>query len=177
MRQQNPWLTVEIRTLEEEFKRNPNVAIGDLQRLLPRHSAKSITQKFMQMKLTRLPGTRRQRPGWAAIAKLLERRSMTRQEIADELGCTRANVQMIMGTVKGQWHIGTWRNSGHYAVMTPVIALGPGQDAPYPKKGKTPKTGNPFAIASGSVKPIDLIAPARRFAQSMDVKDDELEAA
>jgi hypothetical protein len=42
--------------------------------------------------------------------------------------------------------------------MTPILGLGAGENASYPKKirQRKSKTSNPFSIAAGEVKPIEV---------------------
>lgn len=165
MKQQNPWRTTEINALQDAFLRNPNVSPEELCALLPMHTRGSIDGKRAELGIER-PGIPQYRPGavaryrsgWAAIAKILESGPRSRQQIADALGCTRANVQMIMATMRGHWHVGGYQPSGHYAVMTPMIKLGAGKDAPYPKKSTQAKgrVSNPFSVSAGLIKPIEV---------------------
>lgn len=151
MRQQNHWTTTEYRILREAFKSDANVSPRELRSMLHRHTEKSIAQKWVELGLGRPDGAIRHKPGWAAITKLLESGPQSRQEIADALGCTRANVQQIMAPMRAHWHIAGYRPSGHYAVMTPLIGLGAKQNAAYPKISKSGAI-NPFLVAAGMVE-------------------------
>jgi hypothetical protein len=176
MRQQNLWLTVEYKRMSDAFASDPNISPQALAEMFPRHTEKSINQKWVELGLTRPEGAKRHKPAWAAIAELLAKRSRTKQELADEMGCTRANIQMVMATMRAHWRIVGYQPSGHYAVMTPIVGLGAGEDAPYPKKTRNKKAPNPFAAAAGLVS-IPQGRTGRIFQQPMDVKDEEEMAA
>ena len=172
MRQQNPWTTTEHKVLREAFERDANVSPRELCRLLPRHTDKSIDHKRIELGLTRPEGAKRHKPGWAAIAALITNWPMSHQEIADALGCTRSNVRQVMGAMRPHWHIAGYRPSGHYAVMTPLVILGAGENAPYPKVSRKKKS-NPFLVAAGLVSVKETITG--RIIKHLH--DDELEAA
>ena len=152
MRQQNLWLTTEYETLRRACKENPNISPADLTALFPRHTVKSVGMKRTELGLERLPGAPRQRWGWQAIADLLKEGPRTRQELADSIGCSRANVQQIMAAMKGQWHVSGYRPSTHFSVLTPVISLGPGEHAVMPKEKTHRKLATPFDVAIGKVR-------------------------
>jgi hypothetical protein len=158
MKQQNPWTTSEYRILREAFARDANVSSAELCKLLPMHTRKSIDTKWVELGLRRPEGAKHQKPGWASIVSVLQRKPMSCQEIAEALGCTRSNVRQIMSRMRSHWHIAGYRPSGHYAAMTPILGLGAGENASYPKKirQRKSKTSNPFSIAAGEVKPIEV---------------------
>lgn len=172
MKQQNPWTTAEYRILREAFERDANISPRELRDLLPRHTEKSIDFKRTTLGLERPAGAKRHKPGWAAIAKLIEKHPMSHQEIADSLGCTRSNVRQIMAAMRPHWHIAGYRPSTHYSSMTPLVILGEGTDAPYPKVSRNAKI-NPFLVAAGFVAVRETVTGR----VIRHLYDDELEAA
>lgn len=158
MRQQNLWLTSEYKLLKDAFASDANVSPRELRAILPRHTDKSIQDKWSELGLSRPKGAKHHKPGWAAITNVLKHGPMSHQDIADALGCTRSNVRQIMARMRAHWHISGYRPSGHYASMTPIVCLGDGKDAPYPKRPRKNKEliANPFSAAAGLAKPINL---------------------
>jgi len=183
MKKQNPWRTTEIAILRDAFKRNPNVSPDELCELLPMHTRGSIDAKRAELGIERpgippyRPGSDpRYRPGWAAIAKLLDAGPRSRQELADALNCSRANIQQTLATMRGHWHVAGWRPTNHYSVMTPLIGIGAGSDAPYPRKARqAPRRSNPFLVAAGLVC-APQGAPGRVFRQATNAEDEEVAA-
>lgn len=172
MKQQNPWRVTEIHDLHTAFKRNPNVSTNELCALFPRHTRKSIWAKCSEMELKRPEGLKRHGPAWGEIAQILGRGPMTRQDIAKARGCTESNVRNILARMSGQWHVVRWLPTTHYTVMKPVIGLGAGKDAPYPKVRRKKAIANPFLVAAGLVA-----VPAGLCGRVVSNTEDELEAA
>lgn len=173
MKQQNPWRVTEIHALHNAFKANPNVSTDELCALLPLHTRKSIWAKCSEMELKRPEGLKRRGPAWGEVVKILEAGPKTRQEIAAARGCSESNVRNILARMSGQWHVVHWLPTTHYSVMKPVIGLGAGKDAPYPKVRRKKAITNPFLVAAGLVAaPVGL-----RGRVVSNLEEDELEAA
>lgn len=153
------WLTTELADLKKAYAENPNISPAELEKRFPRHTFKAIVDVQLRLGIVRNNGAKRHKPGWASIVQTVGKGLMSRQEIADSLGCTRSNIGQILGSMRGHWHIGGWQPSGHYSVMTPLVKIGPGKDVPYPRKrAATAAEKNPFLIAAGSVKPIETVS-------------------
>lgn len=172
MKQQNSWRVTEIHDLHVAFKRNPNISTDELCAMLPRHTRKSIWAKCAEMEFRRPQGLKRHGPAWGEIAKILEGGPKTRQEIAKARGCTESNVRNILARMSGQWHVVHWLPTTHYTVMKPVIGLGAGKDAPYPKVRRKKMVTNPFLVAAGLVA-----VPEGLRGRVVSNAEDELEAA
>jgi hypothetical protein len=150
--------------------------------MLPRHTWESIkTHAQAVLKLKRpvdfWNGGKRQTKGWDKIKPLIESEMLTRSQIAERLGCDKANVAECLVLHRSEWYVADWiRPIGKNGKQTALIRLGDLPDIPYIRKQSTRKERaqraiNPFAAALGAITPVHIDAPRRVYKQSMEVDE------